>query len=261
MSRTLNGDEAVDPAEAVREIAPWARHDPWCVITCEHATNRMPPGWQWPEEDRWLVDTHWASDLHIEAFVEGLARRLRVPAVLSRFTRLLVDPNRPMDADTLFREVAEGRPVVLNQDLTEDEKARRIRHLYDPYHHAADRLVWRSPGASVLGVHSFTDTYEGTEREVEIGVLFDEDEALATAFAEHVRGHGFEVRLNEPYSGKQGLIFGPRRHARNHGRACIELELRQDRLEDPVTSSRLVEIIAGAAEATLRPLYVPDPEG
>lgn len=253
MNPVDRGATVVDPSQAVREIAPWARQDPWCVITCEHATNRMPPGWSWPEDDLWLVDTHWASDLHIEAFVEGLARRLHAPAVLSRFTRLLIDPNRPLDSDTLFRSVAEGRPVHLNTSLSDEERQRRITHLYEPYHAAADALVGRHAGASVLGVHSFTDTYEGTEREVEIGVLFDEDEALAMQFANHVRGHGFEVCLNEPYSGKQGLIFGPRRHAQAHGRACIELELRQDRLADPIQASRLVEIIAGAAEATLGP--------
>ncbi len=247
------GGLAQDGSDAVELISPSGEVRPWLVVTCEHATNRMPPGWSWPEADGWLVDTHWASDLHIRPTVEALTRRLGVPAVLSRFSRLLIDPNRPLGSDTLFRDVAEGRPVHLNQQLSDAEQQRRIQALYGPYHQAADRLVGQTAGAAVLGMHSFTATYEGHEREVEVGVLFDEDEAVARDFASAMRGHGYEVRLNEPYSGRQGLIFGPRRHARQHGRLCVELELRQDRLADPIHRSRLVELVAHACESALRP--------
>ncbi len=254
MTATEPGSADPVDLDPVHEIAAAGPDAPWLVMTCEHATARMPPGWSWPDEDRWLVDTHWASDLHITPFVQAMHRRLGAPAVLSQFSRLLIDPNRPLDSDTLFRDEAEGRAVRLNQGLTRDECTRRIDGLYRPYHHAADGLVGRHPGAAVLGLHSFTDLYEGDEREVEIGVLFDEDEAIATDFATCMQGHGYEVRLNEPYSGKLGLIFGPRMHARAHGRACVELELRQDRLADPIHASRMVELVAQACETVLRPL-------
>lgn len=242
--------------EAVRVVPAREGTAPWLVITCEHATERVPPGWTWPEEDRWLMGTHWASDLHITPFVEALGLRLAAPAVLSRFSRLLIDPNRPLDSDTLFRNRAEDRPIRWNTGLSKEERERRIRMLYEPYHREADRLVGAHSGAAVLGAHSFTSRYEGQEREVEIGVLYDEDEAIAEAFASSMRGHGYEVRLNEPYSGKQGLIFGPRRHARAHGRVCVELEIRQDRLGDPIHRSRIVELVAAACEQVLKPIAV-----
>jgi len=50
------------------------------------------------------------------------AAALNGPAVIARFSRLLCDCNRPLDAPTLFRTVADGKPIALNQ-------ARRGSHM------------------------------------------------------------------------------------------------------------------------------------
>ena len=94
------------------------------VLTCEHASVRMPSPWAWPDADRWLVGTHWSYDLGVADLVRDLAAKTGWPAVLSRFTRLLADPNRPEDHVDLFRTHAEGRPIHLNAGLPEDEIAR-----------------------------------------------------------------------------------------------------------------------------------------
>ena len=33
------------------------------LVTCEHASERLPSPWSWSERDRRLVGTHWAFDL------------------------------------------------------------------------------------------------------------------------------------------------------------------------------------------------------
>src|SRR5689334_19605318 len=122
----------IDPVEIVegaREAAAF--------LTCEHATQRMPPGWAWPDRDRRLVDTHWAFDPGARELTHELAKALDTTAVLSRYTRLLIDPNRPETSDTLFRAVAEGEPIELNTiHLDDAERARRIEELHRPYHAA-----------------------------------------------------------------------------------------------------------------------------
>ncbi|MCA9489196.1 MAG: N-formylglutamate amidohydrolase [Myxococcales bacterium] len=199
------------------------------VLTCEHASNALPAPWTWPEHDRWLVDTHWAYDLGIADVTRELARELELPAVLSRYSRLLCDVNRPADADTTFRPFADGHPVWLNQALTDAERQARIDALHAPFHSAVDHLVERTPRAAVLSMHSFTPIYEaGPPRWMEIGVLFDRDEALAHRVAEALEREGWRVALNEPYSGRLGLIYSAARHAERHGRAALELEVRND---------------------------------
>lgn len=215
------------------------------LITCEHATQRMPPGWSWPDEDRWLMDSHWAYDIGARDIVLELRRALGATAVLSRYSRLLIDPNRIEDSPTLFRTRAEGRPVHLNTALLDDaERARRIEHLLRPYHAGLDMAVRESRAPTLLAIHSFTEVYEGQPRELEVGVLFDRDEGLATRVAEALARKHLEVALNEPYSGKNGLMYSVDRHARAHSREAVELEVRQDLAADPAFRATFVEWLA-----------------
>jgi predicted N-formylglutamate amidohydrolase len=55
--------------------------------------------------------------------------------------------------------------------------------------------------------------------------------------------------MNEPYSGKLGLMYSVDRHAKKHGRRPIELEVRQDLAVDPVVRRRVVAASAAALAA------------
>jgi predicted N-formylglutamate amidohydrolase len=231
----------MDWSEAVEEIPG----DPSCrlVFTCEHASNALPEPWRWPEADRWLVDTHWASDIGAGAFTRRIAELMNAPAVLSKFSRLLVDPNRPLDADTLFRQSADGRQVHLNETLLEAERQERIDRFYEPYHAAVRAMVHRSRADTVFAIHTFTDDYEGDKRVLELGVLFDDDQEPAYRLIEHLQGAGFHVMANEPWSGKDGLAYSPVRHAKEYGRCALEIEARQDLIVQEWFAQRLAEAL------------------
>ncbi len=215
------------------------------LFTCEHASAELPEPWTWPDQDRWLVNTHWASDIGAAAFTRRIAGLMNAPAVLSRFSRLLIDPNRPLESDTLFRENAEGRTVHLNEALLEAERRRRIEHFYHPYHAAVSSSVERSACDTVFSIHTFTDDYEGEKRTLELGVLFDHDEEPAHRLVRHLADAGFHVAPNEPWSGKMGLAYSPVRHAQAFGRCALEIEARQDLIVDESFAGRLAEALAG----------------
>ncbi|MGB8329725.1 MAG: N-formylglutamate amidohydrolase [Polyangiales bacterium] len=233
----------MDSADAVERIDgdPSSR----VVFTCEHASAELPEPWTWPDEDRWLVGTHWASDLGAAGFTRRVARLMNAPAVLSRFSRLLIDPNRPLDSDTLFRENADGKTVHLNERLLEAERRRRIDRFYLPYHAAVSAMVTRSKGDIVFAIHTFTDNYEGQRRALEVGVLFDHDEALALQLVDRLKRSGFHAAPNEPWSGKAGLAYSPVRHARELGRSALEIEARQDLIVDEAFAAPLAEALLG----------------
>ena len=213
------------------------------VVTCEHASERMPEPWEWPAADRWLVGTHWAYDIGAADLTRELVEDLGGVALLARFSRLLADPNRPEDSPTLFRELAEGHPVELNRDLSAEERERRLFRLYRPYHRTASEVVAESDTPIVMSLHTFTPVYEGEPRELEVGVLFDTEQELAESLAAALREVGLRVALNEPYSGQQGLIFAVDQHARAHGRHAVELEVRQDLAVEEVFRRRLVSAL------------------
>lgn len=214
------------------------------VLSCEHASPRLPEPHSWHPEDRWLVGTHWSYDLGARALTLELSRALSASAVLSRFTRLLIDPNRDLTRPDLFRASAEGKPIHLNAALDAAERQRRIEHYYIPYHTALDQALARSHAPLLLSIHSFTPNYEGEVRDVQLGVLFNREETHARALYDHLARVFPDVRENEPWSGREGLIYSAESHATRFGRVALELEVRQDRIDDPAYRARLVPVVA-----------------
>jgi predicted N-formylglutamate amidohydrolase len=212
-------------------------------LSCEHASERLPAPFTWPEGDRRLVGTHWAYDLGARELTLELAAALNASAVLSRFTRLLADPNRPEDHGDLFRAVAEGEPVLLNQAVSASERELRLSRYHRPYHAAVDAELGRVRAPVLLAIHSFTPLYEGKVRTVELGVLFDREEQAAEALGAALAAELPGVAYNEPWSGKAGLMYSCERHAERHGRLALELEVRQDLAVMPEYRARLIDVL------------------
>jgi predicted N-formylglutamate amidohydrolase len=229
--------------EEAYEVVVAGSGDADVFITCEHASARLVEPWEWPEGDRWAVGTHWAYDIGAADLTRELTAALGTVAVLSRFSRLLVDPNRDMDAPDLFRSRADGRAIALNTGLSPEERELRLARLYRPFHSAIDRELEHHRASVVLAVHTFTPSYEGTLRELEVGVLFDEEEELALRLSAAFAKTGLITRLNEPYSGKEGVLYSAHRHARAKSRRAIEIEVRQDLAVEEVIRKKLVEAL------------------
>jgi len=237
--------------DAVEVIVGGAGKSP-VLLSCEHASNRLPDGWAWPEADHWIRDTHWAWDPGAEDITRRVCGEIGAIGVLARFSRLLIDANRDHSSDTLFRDVAEGGPVHLNVDIDAADRDARIERYWTPYHETLDACLGEVQGNTLLSMHSFTPEYEGHKRELEIGVLFDDDEEPAVKLMESFAAHGFKVALNEPYSGRHGMMFSAYRHAAKHHRFALEIELRNDLATDPKHQRRITQaILAGLRGAEL----------
>src|SRR5262249_39739525 len=153
----------------------------------EHASQDLPPQWSWPDADQRLVGTHWSFDLGARDLALDLQRALDATLVCARFSRLLVDPNRPEGHATLFRTDADGEPVHLNARLSPEDAERRLSGWYRPFHDAVHRELEASRAGIVLAVHTYTDVYEGERRWLEAGVLFDREEELARKMLAELR--------------------------------------------------------------------------
>ena len=143
--------------------------------------------------------------------------------------------------------MADGIPVALNTSLTAEDRRRRLAY-HEGYHAACDAMVAATPDAIVMSMHSFTPVYEGRRREMELGVLFNRHQAPADELAGYLAVAGWRVATNAPWSGREGLMYGADRHSDAHGRAAIELEVRQDLLADAAAVERLVSDLAACLE-------------
>lgn len=242
-----------EPWEQAAEIVGDRHHTRRLVVTCEHASRRVPAPLVTSAEDaRWL-DTHWGWDIGAAALTRELVTRKSCCAVLARFSRLVCDANRAVGDDTFIRREIEGDTLSFNRDLTEAEIARRIDAYHAPYHALVDQClgerVARGGDVVLFSIHSFTPVFDGQRREMEMGVLFDRFEPIAQRFAGHLTDVGFRTALNAPYSGKDGMMYAMSLHGQSHGVVYLELEVRQDLLSTPADIADVADRLCDALTA------------
>jgi predicted N-formylglutamate amidohydrolase len=207
------------------------------IIVCDHAENRLPAKYGdlgLPESE---FSRHIAYDIGAGAVSRALAKSLGVPAVLSTFSRLLIDPNRGEDDPTLIMRISDRAVVLGNAGVDAAERAYRIANFHAPYHAAIDAAINRGMATGVppvlLSIHSFTPAWAGKVRPWHAGILWDADPRMAVPLIEALREEpDLLVGDNEPYSGSltNDTMY---RHGTRRGLAHALLEIRQDLIADP----------------------------
>src|SRR5215468_3353707 len=142
------------------------------VLTCEHASAAVPDEYANLGLAPAQLGDHIGWDIGAAAVAEELSRGLRVPAVLSAASRLLVDCNRDLNDIDLMPHESHGIAVPGNAAIDAQERERRLARFYDPYHAAVDALLDRCPEALLLSIHSFTPDLNGCTRPFDVGVLY-----------------------------------------------------------------------------------------
>ena len=218
------------------------------VLACEHASNRLPTSLGTlglPESD---LQRHIAWDIGAETVARRLSRLMDAPLVLQRYSRLAYDCNRPPDSADAMPEISETTHIPGNRHLSPDDKLKRTREIYRPFHATiADLLDRRAAGGTrsmVATIHSFTPVYKGAPRTVELGILHDRDRGLAdeliTSFP------GVDARLNEPYGPDDGVLHTLNLHAAPRGLRHAMIEIRNDFLLDERGQAEWAERLAAA---------------
>ncbi|MBB4952537.1 putative N-formylglutamate amidohydrolase [Agrobacterium vitis] len=207
------------------------------VLLADHAMNRLPPAYG----SLGLPDSaflrHIAYDIGVEALTRQLAARLGVPAVLSCFSRLLIDPNRGEDDPTLIMKISDGAIISGNHPISEQEWAHRIETYHRPYHRAVEQTistVAKESGAAplVLSLHSYTPVWKGVPRPWHAAVLWDSDHRAVRPLIDLLRAPGdILVGDNEPYDGalRNDTMYC---HCMRPGLPHALLEVRQDLISD-----------------------------
>ncbi len=202
------------------------------LLLADHATNHVPGNYGALGLEPESFERHIAYDIGIEPLVEKLSVMLGAPAVLSCFSRLLIDPNRGEDDPTLIMKLSDGAIIPANHPLTEEERESRIAHFHRPYHEAIDGAIKRVFDASdraplIISLHSFTPFWKGVPRPWQAGVLWDNDPRAVLPLLEALRSRGFVTGDNEPYDGalKGDTMY---RHCMECGIPHALLEIRQD---------------------------------
>ena len=227
MERLL-GEGEPHPADIMNETGT----SPY-VLICEHASNRIPASLGKLGLQEADLQRHIAWDIGAAGTAMLLAKHLDAPLILQNYSRLAYDCNRPPEAEGAIPALSEVHAIPGNLKLTARQKLFRINEIYRPFMDAVagvlDRRAAHGQRTIAISVHSFTRTYKGRERSVELGLLFDRDAWLANALVKSFAG--VNTQLNEPYGPKDGVMHLMNVHAAPRGLRHLMIEIRNDLIE------------------------------
>jgi predicted N-formylglutamate amidohydrolase len=219
------------------------------MIIADHAMRHMPADYGrlgLPDHE---FDRHIAYDIGVEGVVRHLAHLTGAPAVMARYSRLLIDPNRGEDDPTLVRQIYDGAVIPGNYPLYADELHRRIENYFRPFRSAVEEIaasIENRAGstAMILSIHSFTPRMGNRPRPWHIGLLWDCDDRLFQKLFDALKADpSLIVGDNEPYD---GALKGDtlHEHATMKGRAHILIEIRQDLIASETGQKEWAERLA-----------------
>lgn len=219
------------------------------LLVCDHASNRIPESLDGLGVSPVDLETHFALDIGAADIVRHMSQRLGLPAVLTTYSRLIVDCNRALTDSAAFPLCLEQLMVPGNQTLDHAARKARADALYWPYHHAIREQLFElqvdGKTPALVAIHSFTPVFEDCARPWHIGVLWDKDPRIPVPLINGLRRiEGVEVGDNEPYSGKHPHDFTVDHHAEADGLAYVGVEIRQDLIETPEGVARWGDMLA-----------------
>jgi predicted N-formylglutamate amidohydrolase len=226
------------------------------LLTCDHYGRIIPRRLG----DLGLPDSeltrHIAWDIGIAGVAEALSNQLGAHLVAQRYSRLVIDCNRPPGSEESIPHESDGTAIPGNENLSADEAAARAGKIFAPYHGAIEKQLdarTKAKRATILiSLHSFTPVYGGVARVWQAGVLYNRYRVLADSLRTQLSAPGdLIVGDNEPYTVDDETDYTIPVHGETRGIAHVAIEIRQDLIAAEAGqvywADRLAEVLPKAA--------------
>jgi len=228
------------------------------MILCDHASNHIPAELNDLGLPPAELRRHIAWDIGAAGVAEALSDIFDAPAVFSPVSRLVIDCNRHLDAGDLIPERSDGTVIPGNRNLSGQDRELRIERWFHPYHAAAEAVLEeRAALVIVLSIHSMTDNLGGTRRPWQIAFSSHEDRRLVQPVMDILRrSSDIEVGDNQPYSMDPAVDYSIPFHALRRNLPYLQVEFRQDEVQDADAQVRWAKRFASALAEAL-PFHTP----
>lgn len=192
---------------------------------------------------------HIARDIGIAGVAERLAGMLDAHLIAQRYSRLVIDCNRPPGVASSIPVISEATAIPRNEGISEQERKARRREIFEPYHRridaAIDRRLQIERPTVLVSLHSFTPVYAGVVRPWHIGALYNRDSVLPQLLLKHLRAEGdLVVGDNEPYAVDDLTDYTIPVHGEARGLVNTGIEIRQDLIADQSGQQQWAERLA-----------------
>lgn len=220
------------------------------VLVCEHASNAIPDAYNGLGLAQDVLNAHIAWDPGAMGVAKDMAARLDAKLVASAVSRLVYDCNRPPCATDAVPEKSEIYAIPGNTGLDPAAKAKRAAQVYAPFRAQLVEALAATNAPILVTIHSFTPIYNGTRRDLDIGILHDADARLADAMLGLDQGE-LRVARNQPYGPEHGVTHTLKEHALGAGHLNVMIEIRNDLIATSAQQARFGALLAEWVEAAL----------
>jgi predicted N-formylglutamate amidohydrolase len=229
------------------------------LLTCDHygrAIPRLLGDLGLPEAE---LSRHIAWDIGIAGVASSLSKQLDAHLIAQRYSRLVIDCNRPPQSPNSIPLISEATIIPGNEGLSRGAADARRMQVFDPYHRrigeAIDRRSREGIPTVLVSLHSFTPVYAGIARPWHVGTLYQRDTRLPPLLLRGLRAQrDLVVGDNEPYAVSDETDYTIPVHGEARGLMNTGIEIRQDLIADVAGerewADRLANIL-GEIEAEL----------
>jgi len=219
------------------------------LLTCDHYGRRIPR----VLGDLGLPETelarHIAWDIGIAGVAEALSKHLDAHLIAQRYSRLVIDCNRPPAAPSSIPRISEATTIPGNEGLAREAAEARRAAIFDPYHRRIDDVIAQRLREGVptvlVALHSFTPVYAGIARPWHVGTLYHRDTWLPPLLLKRLRAEGnLVVGDNEPYAVSDDTDYTIPVHGEARGLMNSGIEIRQDLIADQAGQKEWAERLA-----------------
>ncbi len=203
------------------------------VLTGDHAGRVIPEKLARLQLSDDELCSHVAWDLGVSELGRRLSARLDACVILQRYSRLVIDANRPPDAPDSIATLSERTRITANEGLAAVDARARLDEIFAPYHRRIrDELdARRGRPTALVALHSFTPVYLGERRPWHVGVLYGRDARLGRlVLAGLRRDPTLVVGDNQPYAVSDATDYTILVHGEQRRIPHVELEVRHDLL-------------------------------
>jgi predicted N-formylglutamate amidohydrolase len=198
---------------------------------------------------------HIACDIGILGVGTRLSDLIDATFIHQHYSRLVIDCNREPGVEGSVPKESDGTPVPGNHALSPKAREARVAEILRPYHDriGAEIAARKARGQPtvLISLHSFTPRMNGFQRPWRYGVLHREDSIFSRAVLHALRdAFGDEAGDNEPYRMDDNDYTVPL-HADGHGIDYLEIEIRQDQIEDAAGQNAIAAELADILPAAL----------
>ncbi|MDE0532296.1 MAG: N-formylglutamate amidohydrolase [Albidovulum sp.] len=224
------------------------------LLTCEHAGRRIPPELNGLGLSKDEINRHIGWDIGAEAVCRELRAATGAALFIGRFSRLVVDLNRPANSPECVIGVSDGTEIPGNLGLSEREREDRIREFHRPFHEKLAEVVDETRPSAILPIHTFTPVLnsDGVKRPWHCAVLYLEAAALGKRCIRFLKSYDdILVGENIPYRIEPKRDFTVPVHGDRRGIPSVLMEIRQDLVESADGQRRWAKKLAEMMRACL----------